>query len=164
MSPIAMGGPALFLGGETYVALVRPELDPADPGVRRAAEEAGVSPEEFAGPGNVWALLLDWADDGHGEGDEHGEGGGFELPGLRDAEADDFAERLQAALATGGRFTVEAGAVLRLDGRPVGEDYAFTARITPPEADAEAFLILETDPVPTAALLADLEEFRRSLA
>ncbi|MBT2543770.1 hypothetical protein J7E99_24500 [Streptomyces sp. ISL-44] len=158
MSPIVMGGPALFLGGETYVALVRPELDPADPGVRRAAEEAGVSPEEFAGPGNIWALMLDWADD------EGGEGGGFELPGLRDSEADDFAERLHAALAAGGRFTVEAGAVLRLDGRPVGEDYAFTARITPPEGDAEAFLILETDPVPTATLLADLEEFRGSLA
>ncbi|WP_412077163.1 hypothetical protein ACLF6K_20095 [Streptomyces xanthophaeus] len=161
MSPIAMGGPALFLGGETYVALVRPELDPADPGVRRAAEEAGVSPEEFAGPGNVWALMLDWAE---GEHDEHGEGGGFELPGLRDAEADDFAERLQTALGAGGRFTVEAGAVLRLDGRPVGEGYGFTARITPPEGDAEAFLILDTDPVPLATLLADLEEFRRSLA
>ncbi|MEU9232196.1 hypothetical protein [Streptomyces subrutilus] len=161
MSPIAMGGPALFLGGETYVALVRPELDPADPGVRRAAEEAGVSPEEFAGPGDVWALMLDWADDEHGE---HGEGGGFELPGLRDIEAEDFAERLQAALTAGGRFTVEAGAVLRLDARPVGEDYAFTARITPPDGDAEAFLILETDPVPRATLLADLEEFRGSLA
>ncbi|MEU9378975.1 hypothetical protein AB0D94_35190 [Streptomyces sp. NPDC048255] len=158
MSPIAMAGPALFLGGETYVALVRPELDPADPGVRRAAEEAGVSPEEFAGPGNVWALMLDWADDAQGEG------GGFELPGLRDAEAEDFAERLRASLAAGGRFTVEAGAVLRLDARPVGEDYAFTARITPPEGDAEAFLILETDPVPLATLLADLEQFRESLA
>ncbi|MEU9253928.1 hypothetical protein AB0D66_18980 [Streptomyces sp. NPDC048270] len=158
MSPIAMGGPALFLGGETYVALVRPELDPADPGVRRAAEEAGVSPEEFAGPGDVWALMLDWADD------EQGEGGGFELPGLRDIEAEDFAERLRAALTAGGRFTVEAGAVLRLDARPVGEDYAFTARITPPDGDAEAFLILETDPVPLATLLADLEEFRGSLA
>ncbi len=158
MSPIAMGGPALFLGGETYVALVRPELDPADPGVRRAAEEAGVSPEEFAGPGNIWALMLDWAED------EHGEGGGFELPGLRDTEAEDFAERLQAALTAGGRFTVEAGAVLRLDARPVGEDYAFTARITPPDGDAEAFLILETDPVPLATLLADLEDFRGSLA
>ncbi|MFD4242287.1 hypothetical protein ACFWP3_11930 [Streptomyces sp. NPDC058525] len=161
MSPIAMGGPALFLGGETYVALVRPELDPADPGVRRAAEEAGVSPEEFAGPGDVWALMLDWADGGP---DGHGEGGGFELPGLRDSEAEEFAERLQAALAAGGRFTVEAGAVLRLDARPVGEDYAFTARITPPEGDAEAFLILETDPVPLDTLLADLEEFRGSLA
>lgn len=158
MSPAAMGGPALFLGGETYVALVRPQLDPADPGVRRAAAEAGVSPEEFAGPGDVWALMLDWADD------EHGEGSGFELPGLRDAEADDFAERLQTALAAGGRFTVEAGAVLRLDGRPVGEDYAFTARIAQPEGDAEAFLILNTDPVPLTTLLADLEDFRRSLA
>ncbi|OEJ32433.1 hypothetical protein [Streptomyces subrutilus] len=158
MSPIAMGGPALFIGGETYVALVRPRLDPADPGVRRAADEVGVSPEEFAGPGDVWALMLDWADD------EHGEGGGFELPGLRDIEAEDFAERLRAALTAGGRFTVEAGAVLRLDARPVGEDYAFTARITPPDGDAEAFLILETDPVPLAALLADLEEFRGSLA
>ncbi len=51
MSP-AVAGPALFIGGDTdYVALVRPELDPADPGVRRAAEQAGVAPEELAGPG-----------------------------------------------------------------------------------------------------------------
>lgn len=157
MSP-AVGGPALFLGGETYVALVRPRLDPADPGVRRAAEEAGVSPEEFAGPGDVWALMLDWADD------ERGEGAGFELPGLRDIEAEDFAERLRDALVAGGRFTVEAGAVLRLDGRPVGGDYAFTARITPPDGDADAFLILETDPVPLDTLLADLDDFRGSLA
>ncbi|MGW0366359.1 hypothetical protein [Streptomyces sp. NPDC002990] len=158
MSP-AVGGPALFLGGDTYVALVRPELDLADPGVRAAAEQAGVSPEEFAGPGNVWSVLWDRQD---------GEGGGFELPGLRDAEADDFAERLLAALATGGPFTVEAGEVLRLDARPTGADaYAFTARVTPQEdagAQEQEPVSLRTGPVPTAELVADLEEFRGSLA
>lgn len=109
MSPIAMGGPALFIGTDTvYVALVRPELDPADPGVRLAAEQAGVSPEEFAGPGNVWALMLD----------EDGEGDGFELPGARDIEADDFAEQLQRSLAAAEPFTAEAGNFLHLEARP----------------------------------------------
>ncbi|MFD3542042.1 hypothetical protein ACFWUQ_21450 [Streptomyces sp. NPDC058662] len=155
MSP-AVGGPALFIGGDaTYVALVRPELDPADPGVRRAAEQAGVSPEEFAGPGDVWALMLDQEDGG---------GDGFELPGLRDAEAEDFAERLAAALAAAEPFTAEAGDVLRLDARPVADAWEFTARVTPPEGQEGAPRTLETGPVPAAALLADLEEFRRSLA
>lgn len=100
MSPL-VSGPALFFGSLTaYVMLERPKLDPTDPGLRRAAERAGVTPEEFAGPGDVWALTWE---------DEDGEGGGFELPGLRDAEAEDFAERLRLALGTGEPFTIEAG-------------------------------------------------------
>ncbi|GHI88112.1 hypothetical protein ACWGF3_39560 [Streptomyces xanthophaeus] len=155
------GGPALFIGGDTtFMLLTRPRLDPADPGVRAAAEQAGVSAEEFAGPGNVWALVLD---DGF-ECD-----GGFELPGLRDAEADDFAERLQAALGTGEPFTVEAGAVLRLDGRPsthvrTGEGYVFTVHATPPEPEGAPTVSLETGTISRPSLLADLEAFRRSLA
>lgn len=155
MSMIAVGGPALFIGSDTtYVALVRPELDPTEPGIIRAAEDAGVSPEEFAGPGNVWALLTD----------RDGEGDGFELPGLRDIEADDFAERLLTALGTAEPFTVDAGDVLRLDGRPAADGWAFTAHVTPPEGHDGTAHSVETDPVPTATLLADLEEFRRSLA
>ncbi|MCX5377775.1 hypothetical protein [Streptomyces sp. NBC_00091] len=156
MSPIAMGGPALFIGSDTtYVALVRPELDPADPEVRLAAEQAGVSPEEFVGPGNVWALMWE---------QEEQEGGGFELPGLRDADADDFAERLLAELSFASEpFTVEAGPVLSLDGRPAGEDCAFLARITPPEGEEMPPLTVEIAPEATGVLRADLEEFRRSL-
>ncbi|GAB2721318.1 hypothetical protein [Streptomyces bullii] len=156
MSPIAVGGPALFIGTDTdYVALVRPELDPADPGVRRAAEQAGVGPEEFAGPGDTWAVLL-----------EHdGAGDGFELPGVRDTEPAGFAERLRAGLAAAeGPFTVDGGAVLRLDARPAGADtYAFTAHVTPPD-DAGTALTVETGPLPVAALLADLDAFLGSLA
>ncbi|MFE9635088.1 hypothetical protein [Streptomyces sp. NPDC006463] len=155
MSPIAMGGPALFIGtDETYVALLRPELDPADPGLRLAAEQAGVTPEEFAGPGNVWALMLD-AD---------GEGDGFELPGARDIEADDFAEQLQRAVAEGEPFAAEAGNFLRLAARPAGDTWQLTAHVTPPEGHDGAPRTLELGPLPTAELLADLEEFRRSLA
>ncbi|MFD8415899.1 MULTISPECIES: hypothetical protein [unclassified Streptomyces] len=155
MSTDAMAGPALFIGDDTaYVALVRPQLDPADPDLVRAAREAGVSPEEFAGPGNVWALLT-----------EHdGEGDGFELPGLRDTEADGFAEQLQAALAAAEPFTVEAGDVLHLDAAPAGDGWAFTARVNPPEGHEAAAWTLTTGPVATADLLADLEDFRRSLA
>ncbi|WP_405959210.1 hypothetical protein OG239_24965 [Streptomyces sp. NBC_00868] len=153
----AMGGPALFIGGDTtFVLLVRPELDPADPGVRAAAEQAGVSPEEFAGPGDVWALVVD---------DTFEADGGFELPGLRDAEADHFAEQLHTALGAGEPFTVEAGPVLRLDARPAaGEAYAFTAHVTPPEPEGAPTVSLEIGPLPLATLLADLEDFRRSLA
>ncbi|MFZ3472095.1 hypothetical protein ACODT3_15930 [Streptomyces sp. 4.24] len=157
MSEIEMGGPALFIGTDTvYVALVRPELDPADPGVRLAAEEAGVSPEEFAGPGNVWALMLD----------EDGEGGGFELPGARDIEADDFAQQLQQALAAAEPFTAEAGTFLRLDARPSGDAWLLSALVTPPEGheDGAAPQTLDLGALPTAELLADLEDFRRSLA
>ncbi|MCP3766318.1 MULTISPECIES: hypothetical protein [Streptomyces] len=162
MSPVDAGGPALFIGtGTDYVALVRPELDPADPGVRQAAEQAGVTPEEFAGAGDTWAVLI-----------EHdGEGGGFELPGVRDTEPADFAERLRAELAaaTGGPFTVDGGALLRLDARPAGADaYAFTAHVTPPEdpsdEDAGTPLTVETGPLPVAGLLADLDAFLGSLA
>ncbi|MBT2471204.1 hypothetical protein J7E97_25935 [Streptomyces sp. ISL-66] len=157
MSEIETGGPALFIGTDTtYVALVRPELDPADPGVREAAEQAGVSPEEFAGPGNVWALMLDRED---------GEGDGFELPGARDIEADDFAEQLQRALAAAEPFTAEAGNFLRLDARPSGDDWVVTARVTPPEGhdDGAAPRTLELGALPAADLLADLEDFRRTL-
>ncbi|MEU9085129.1 hypothetical protein [Streptomyces sp. NPDC048357] len=158
MSPL-VSGPALFIGSLTaFVMLERPKLDPTDPGLRQAAERAGVTPEEFAGPGDVWALMWE---------DEDGEGGGFELPGLRDAEAEDFAERLRLALGTGEPFTIEAGAVLRLDARPAGVDgYAFTAHVTPPEGeDEEAVPVtLELEPDRTAPLLTLLEEFHRSLA
>ncbi|MFJ4779902.1 hypothetical protein [Streptomyces sp. NPDC088762] len=155
MSPIAVEGPELFLGTESaYVALARPEIDPTQPGVLIAAEEAGVSPEEFAGPGDTWAVMFDDADD---------EGGGFELPGARDVEADAFAEQLQHALAAGEPFTVEAGNFLRLDGRPSGGAWVVTARVTPPE-DADAAQTLELGALPAPELLADLETFRRSLA
>ncbi|UYQ63700.1 hypothetical protein [Streptomyces peucetius] len=156
MSPLAVGGPALFIGTDTdYVALVRPELDPADPGVRLAAEQAGVPPEEFAGSGDTWALLFERA----------GRGDGFELPGVRDAEPADFAQRLRAELAAvSGPFTVDGGAVLRLEAVPAGADaYAFTAHITPPD-DAGTRLTVETGPLPVAGLLADLDAFLGSLA
>ncbi|MEU7555187.1 hypothetical protein AB0B01_23080 [Streptomyces sp. NPDC044571] len=158
MSP-AMGGPALFIGTDTaYVAVVRPRLDPADPEVRAAAEQTGVSPEEFAGPGNVWALMWE---------DETGAGGGFELPGLRDAEAEDFAARLLAELSfETGPFVVGAGEVLRLQAHPGpgGADCRFLAAITPPEGEELPPLTLEIPPVDADALRADLEDFRRSLA
>ncbi|MER6613431.1 hypothetical protein ACWGJT_09165 [Streptomyces xantholiticus] len=156
MSPIAVGGPALFIGTDTdYVALVRPELDPADPGVRLAAQRAGVAPEEFAGAGDTWTVLFE----------NDGEGDGFELPGVRDAEPAGFAERLRAELAAAsGPFTVDGGAVLRLDARPAGPDaYAFTAHLTPPD-DAATPPTVETGPLPVAELLADLDAFLGSLA
>ncbi|MGW6705719.1 hypothetical protein ACWGDE_12635 [Streptomyces sp. NPDC054956] len=159
MSPIAVGGPALYIGtDELYVALVRPELDPADPGVRLAAEQAGVSPEEFAGPGNVWALMWE---------DGTGEGGGFELPGLRDAEAEDFASRLLAELSfETGPFIVGAGEVLRLQAYPGpgGADCRFLTVVTPPEGEDLAPVTLDIQAVPAETLRADLEDFRRSLA
>ncbi|MFF2194230.1 hypothetical protein [Streptomyces sp. NPDC058157] len=153
----AMGGPALFIGtDETYVALVRPRLDPADPEVREAAEQAGVSPEEFAGPGTVWALM--WEQDGV-------DGGGFELPALRDAEAEDFADRLLAELSfESGPFTVEAGEVLRIQAYPGGEACRFVSVITPPEGEEQAPLTLDIPDVDADVLRADLEDFRRSLA
>ncbi|CAL9501312.1 hypothetical protein [Streptomyces sp. enrichment culture] len=165
MSPVPVGGPALFIGTDTaYVALVRPELDPDDPGVRHAAEQAGVDPAEFAGPGGVWAVMTQ----------TEGEGGGFELPGVRDAEPARFAELLRAELAaasapgaTPGPFTVDGGAVLRLDACPAGEAaYTYTAHVTPPDADAPDTYgprTVETGPVPTAELLADLDAFLGSL-
>ncbi|MFB7178094.1 hypothetical protein ACFCYI_10355 [Streptomyces sp. NPDC056257] len=158
MSPIVVGGPELFLGaGDVYVALLRPKIDPADPGVRLAAEQTGVTPEEFAGTGDVWALMYE-------DGPANGE---FELPGARDVEADGFAEQLQAALASGEPFTVEAGDFLRLEAGPSGGDWVVTARVTPPEDEedgAAAPRTLELGALPAAQLLADLEDFRRSLA
>ncbi|MEW2631099.1 hypothetical protein AB0903_05435 [Streptomyces sp. NPDC048389] len=156
MSPAPVGGPALFIGTDTdYVALVRPELDPADPSVRLAAEQAGVAPEEFAGAGDTWTVLFE----------NDGEGGGFELPGVRDAEPAGFAERLRAELAAAsGPFTVDGGAVLSLDARPAGADaFAFTAHVTPPE-DEGTRLTVRTGPLPVAELLADLDAFLGSLA
>jgi hypothetical protein len=158
-----VGGPALFIGTDTaYVALVRPRLDPADPGVRHAAEQAGVAPEEFAGAGDVWAVMVE----------DEGGGDGFELPGVRDAEPADFAGRLRAELAAAtapgaapAPFTVDGGAVLRLDAHPAGPAaYAFTARVTPPEDGTPSPLTVETGPVDTAGLLADLDAFLGSLA
>lgn len=157
MSPIGVEGPELFIGtDEVYVALVRPEIDPTEPGVVLAAEQAGVSVEEFVGPGNIWALMFD----------VDGEGDGFELPGARDVEADDFAEQLQRALATAEPFTAEAGNFLRLDARPSGDAWLVTAHVTPPEGhDGDAApQTLALGPLPTVELLADLEEFRRALA
>ncbi|MER6448222.1 hypothetical protein DEJ51_19175 [Streptomyces venezuelae] len=157
MSPIAVGGPELQIGtAEAYVALMRPQIDPTQPGVLAAARDAGVSPEEFAGPGDVWALMYD----------VDGEGDGFELPGARDVEADAFAEQLQQALSAAGPFTVEAGNFLRLEARPSGGDWVVTAQITPPEEEdgATAARTLELGALPAAELLAELEQFRRELA
>ncbi|WP_235439225.1 hypothetical protein [Streptomyces yangpuensis] len=154
------GGPALFIGEDTtFMLLVRPKLDPADPHVQDAAQRAGVSAEEFAGHGNMWALVLD---DGY-EADA-----GFELPGVRDAEVEDFAERLQAGLGTGEAFTVEAGAVLRVEARPssserLGEGYVFTVHATPPEPEGAPTVSLETGIVPLGTLLDSLERFREEL-
>ncbi|MFJ3959394.1 hypothetical protein [Streptomyces sp. NPDC090036] len=156
MSPIAVGGPEFFIGtSERYVALMRPEIDPTQPGVLLAAEQAGVSPEEFAGSGDIWTLMFD----------VDGEGGGFELPGARDTEADGFAEQLQQALAAGEPFIAEAGNFLLLEARPSGGDWEVTARVTPPEGhDDDTVRTLELGALPAAELTADLEEFRRSLA
>ncbi|KES07950.1 hypothetical protein BU52_05855 [Streptomyces toyocaensis] len=156
MSPLAAGGPALFIGTDTdYVALVRPELDPADEGVRRAAEEAGITPEELAGPGDTWAVLFE----------RGGDGDGFELPGVRDAEPADLARRLRDGLAAADApFTVDGGSVLRLEARPAGAGTcAFTAHVTPPD-EAGTPLTVETGPLPVPALLADLDTFLGSLA
>ncbi|MFJ9939442.1 hypothetical protein [Streptomyces erythrochromogenes] len=157
MSPIAVDGPELNLGtAQAYVVLARPKIDPTQPGVIAAARDAGVSPEEFAGPGDVWTLMYD-AD---------GDGDGFELPGARDTEADAFAEQLQQALATAEPFTVEAGNFLRLDARPAGTDWTVTAHVTAPEGeeDGPAARTLELGALPAPELLAELERFRRELA
>ncbi|MFI6939122.1 hypothetical protein ACIBI4_07615 [Streptomyces sp. NPDC050418] len=147
-------GPALFLGDEDYVALVRPEIDPADPEVRQAAAQAGVTPEEFAGPSGTWAVLWELG----------GEGDGFELPGVRDAEPVAFAEALRAELAADqGEFTVDGGAALRIDGRQAGDAWVLTAYLTPP-GDEPSTLSVVTGPLPAAGLLADLDAFLESLA
>ncbi|MFD3679777.1 hypothetical protein [Streptomyces sp. NPDC058613] len=160
MSPIAVGGPALFIGSDTpCVALVRPEIDPAQQGVREAAERAGVTPEEFAGPSDLWQLIADRTD---------GEGREVALPELADADAAAFAERLLAATADpDAEFTVELAVdghgLLRLDGRPAGEGFAFLARVTPPGSDGAAPLDVEIGPTALTDLRAELEQFRRSL-
>ncbi|MFF3086545.1 hypothetical protein ACFVRB_16060 [Streptomyces nojiriensis] len=157
MSPIAVDGPELHIGtAEAYVALMRPEIDPTQPGVLIAARDAGVSPEEFVGTGDVWALMYDM----------DGEGDGFELPGARDVEADAFAEQLQQALSAAEPFTAWAGNFLRLEARPSGADWVVTAQVTAPEEEdgAAAPRTLELGALPAAELLADLEDFRRALA
>ncbi|MEJ8636663.1 MULTISPECIES: hypothetical protein [Streptomyces] len=160
MSPIAVGGPALFLGADTpCVALLRPEIDPARPEVREAAERAGVTPEEFAGPSGLWQLIADRTD---------GEGREVALPELGDAAAAAFAERLLAALDDPDAeftetLTVAGRELLRLDARPAGEGFAFLARLTPPESAATPPLDVEIGPTSTADLRAELELFRRNL-
>ncbi|MEU3059922.1 hypothetical protein AB0P12_20035 [Streptomyces subrutilus] len=161
MSPIAVGGPALFIGTDTpCVALVRPEIDPAQPEVREAAERAGVTPEEFAGPADLWQLIADRTD---------GEGLEVALPGLADADAAAFVGRVLAGLADpDAGFTAELAVaghgLLRLDARPAGEGFAFLARVTPPAAEGAAPLDVEIGPTPLAELRAELEQFRRSLS
>lgn len=157
---IAVGGPALFIGSDTpCVALVRPAIDPAQQGVREAAERAGVTPEEFAGPSDLWQLIADRTD---------GEGREVDLPELADADASAFAQRLLEATADAeAEFTVELAVaghgLLRLAGRPAGEGFAFLARVTPPGSGAAAPLDVEIGPTALADLRAELEQFRRSL-
>lgn len=87
------------------------------------------------------------------------------LPELGDAAAAAFAERLLAALDDPDAeftetLTVAGRELLRLDGRPAGEGFAFLARLTPPES---APLDVEIGPTSTADLRAELELFRRNL-
>ncbi|MFD3546182.1 hypothetical protein ACFWUW_11310 [Streptomyces sp. NPDC058655] len=160
MSPIAVGGPALFIGSDTpCVALVRPEIDPAQPEVRAAAERAGVTPEEFAGPADLWQLIADRTD---------GEGREIALPELADSEVAAFAERLLAASADPeaeftAQLTVAGHTLLRLDARPAGEGFAFLARVTPPASEGTTPLDVEIGPTAATDLRAELEQFRRSL-
>ncbi|MBC9718653.1 hypothetical protein H9Y04_39620 [Streptomyces sp. TRM66268-LWL] len=155
MSFVVTGGPALFLGEDDYVALVRPEIDPADPEVRQAAAQAGVTPEELAATSGTWTVL--WERDGEGDG--------FELPGVRDAEPTAFAEQLRAELAAGSeKFAVDGGAALQLEGTSDGNgSWSLTARITPP-GDEAVPLTVETGPLPADGLLADLDAFLEALA
>ncbi|MEV8536237.1 hypothetical protein [Streptomyces sp. NPDC051211] len=163
MSPLAMGGSALFLGADTpCVALIRPELDPTDPGLRFAAEQAGVTPQEFAGTSGTWQVFADRTD---------GEGRGFELPELADAEAAAFAAALLAALDAGTDFELDlAGGALAVTGRTAGDDrVSLAARVVPPAdagagADETEPLDVELGTLPVAELRADAEEFRRGLA
>ncbi|MEV7512285.1 hypothetical protein ACIPRL_04575 [Streptomyces sp. NPDC090085] len=160
MSPIAVGGPALFIGSDTpCVALVRPSIDPAQPEVREAAERAGVTPEEFAGPSDLWQLIADRTD---------GEGREIALDDLTDDAAADFAKRLAAALSDPDAestvlLTVGAHDVLRLDSRPAGEGFAFLATVVPPPAEGTLPLEVEIGPSSASDLRVELEQFRRSL-
>ncbi|MFD3552769.1 hypothetical protein ACFWWA_11760 [Streptomyces goshikiensis] len=157
---IAVGGPALFIGSDTpCVALVRPSIDPAQPEVREAAERAGVTPEEFAGPSDLWQLIADRTD---------GEGREIALSDLSDAEAASFANSLLAATAHPDSefslvLTVSAHDVLRLDGRPAGEGFAFVAAVVPPPSEGTPALEVEIGPQSVADLRAELEQFRRNL-
>ncbi|MEU8778547.1 hypothetical protein [Streptomyces sp. NPDC048606] len=160
MSPIAVGGPALFIGTDTpCVALVRPSIDPAQPGVREAAKHAGVTPEEFAGPSDLWQLIADRTD---------GEGREIALDDLSDADADAFADRLLAALADPDAestviLTVAAHDVLRLTARPAGEGFAFLAAVVPPPSEGTPPLEVEIGSASVTDLRAEIEQFRRSL-
>ncbi|MET9604547.1 hypothetical protein ABZZ17_05700 [Streptomyces sp. NPDC006512] len=160
MSDIAVGGPALFIGSDTpCVALVRPEIDPAQPGVREAAERTGVTPEEFAGPSDLWQLIADRTD---------GEGREIALDELSTADADAFAASLLDATADTEKeftvvLTVAAHDVLRLEGRPAGEGFAFLAAVVPPPSEGTPQLEVEIGPQSVTDLRAELEQFRRSL-
>lgn len=160
MSPIAVGGPALFIGSDTpCVALVRPEIDPAQPEVVAAAKRAGVTPEEFAGPSDLWQLIADRTD---------GEGREIALNDLSDADAAAFADRLLAAIGDPEAefsvlLTVAAHDVLRLDGRPAGEGFAFLASVVPPPSEGTPLLEVEIGPSSVTDLRAEIEQFRRSL-
>ncbi|MFI7354409.1 hypothetical protein ACIBTP_10730 [Streptomyces avidinii] len=159
MSPIVVGGPALFLGdGTPCVALVRPELDVNDPGLRLAAEQAGVTPEEFAGESGVWQVMADRTD---------GEGRSFDLPELADGDAAVFADELLIGLSGTGDCELElADGVLVLTVTSAGEGRsALAARVVPPPAAEEGGpLDLELGTLPVAELRDEVAAFRRSLA
>ncbi|MFG2298840.1 hypothetical protein [Streptomyces sp. NPDC048603] len=164
MSPIAVGGPALFLGADTpCVALLRPELDPTDPGLVLAARQAGVTPEAFAGGHGVWEVVADRTD---------GEGRGFELPELADADAAAFADALLAALDGGEDFELSLAVdALTVTGRTAGDDRVSLAVRVVPQVAAEAAEVQETGPLdvelgtlPVAELREDVAAFREDLA
>ncbi|MFB6563271.1 MULTISPECIES: hypothetical protein [unclassified Streptomyces] len=163
MSPIAMGGPALFLGDDTpCVALVRPELDVNDPGLRLAAERAGVTPEEFAGESGIWQVMADRTD---------GEGRTFELPELTDGEAAVFADELLYALAGKGDAELElADGSIVVSVAPAGDDrVSLSARVVPPAGSEEPGsqtgpLDVELGTLPVAEVRAHVVEFHRSVA
>ncbi|MEV6398439.1 hypothetical protein AB0M39_27290 [Streptomyces sp. NPDC051907] len=157
------GGPALFLGADTpCVALLRPDLDVDDPALRLAAEQAGVTPQEFAGELGVWQVVADRTD---------GEGRGFELPELADGEAADFADALLAALSGSGDAELELAddGVLVVAVVHAGDDrVSLTARVVPPAGGATEAesgpLRVELGTLPVAELRDHVAEFRRSLA
>lgn len=162
MSPMAVGGPALFLGdGTPCVALVRPELDVNDPGLRLVAEQAGVTPEEFAGESGIWQVMADRTD---------GEGRTFELPDLGDGEAAVFADELLYALAGKGDAELElADGVIVLSVTPVDDDrVALSARVVPPAGEQAPDpqtgpLDVELGTLPVAELRDHVVEFHRSV-
>ncbi|MFF5487458.1 hypothetical protein [Streptomyces virginiae] len=163
MSPIVVGGPALFLGDDTpCVALVRPDLDVNDPGLRLAAEQAGVTPEEFAGESGVWQVMADRTD---------GEGRTFALPELTDDEAAVFADELLYALAGAGDAELElADGIIVLSVRPAGDDrVSLSARVVPPASSEEPGsptgpLDVELGTLAVAEVREHVVEFHRSVA